>query len=106
MLANVSLVKGSISRWRELSRGKSLTEEEIKQLEIDLDVWLPPDYRAFLARCTGGTTTEKIDYYPVPIEFTEYCLEYGVDPIVLHPTPTSAFFKTLSSCNATTLGSG
>jgi len=65
-------------------RGKPLTEEEIMQLEIDLDLWLPPDYRGFLARCNGGLASEKIHYYPVPIQFTEYCIECGVDPIVLH----------------------
>ena len=48
-------------------RSKPLTQEELKQLEIDLDVRLPPDYRGFLARCNGGMAGEEIQYYPVPV---------------------------------------
>ena len=65
-------------------RNTPLAQEELKQLEIDLDVRLPPDYRGFLARFNGGMAGEEIQYYPVPFEFSDCCIQRGVDPVVLH----------------------
>ena len=51
--------------------------EDLAELEAALGISLPPALAEFCTRWNGGLPAAENDIYPVPLNYTEFFVEYG-----------------------------